>query len=198
MPYVISFNNAALKAAGLSEVSRGVDDAKRSNSEPATPASASTEKDQHAAVTKTAEQEQKEASDSAKEVNATEQKNLDAMYKFADQWAQLRYCQLKYTDRMGGIGMLFNPNCSPGAIGTIYLRAPGVYIDYFVTEVSHEIRLGVPDHGSATTNIGFNCGRMGMYQSAPLSTGLPKLDLFDGFDATKSAKVAAAFVKDIQ
>jgi hypothetical protein len=39
---------------------------------------------------------------------------------------------------------------------------------------------------------------MGMYQSAPLSTGLPKLDLFDGFDATKSAKVAAAFVKDIQ
>ena len=158
-----------------------------------------TEEEQLNAVKKTAEEEKKTADEDQKAKNEVEQKKIDALYKFADQWAELRYYQLKYTDRMGGLGMLFNPNCAPGAVGTAYLRAPGVYIDFFVTEVVHEIRLSAPDHGQAATHIGFNCGRMGSYTEAgALAPGLKQLDLFDGFDATKSGKVAAAFVKDIQ
>lgn len=198
MPYVISFNNAALRAAGIPEVSKSSGDPKRPNSQ-ATGGSGASEEAQHDAVKKTAEEEKKASDEAQKEKNEAEQKKIDALYKFANQWAELRYYQLKYTDRMGGIGMLFNPNCAPGAIGTTYLRAPGVFIDFFVTEVTHEIRLNAPDHGAAITSIGFNCGRMGSYTVAnALAPGLKQLDLFDGFDAARSAKVAAAFVKDIQ
>lgn len=198
MPYVISFNNAALRAAGVPEVSKGVGDPARSNSQPAA-ATGSEEEAQFEAMKTTAEEEKKTSDAAQKEKNEAEQKKMDALYKFADQWAELRYYQLKYTDRMGGIGMLFNPNCAPGCVGTSYLRAPGVFVDFFITEVTHEVRLGPPDHGSATTNIGFNCGRMGSYtEPGALAPGLKQLDLFDGFDATRSAKVAAAFVKDIQ
>lgn len=198
MPYVISFNNAALRAAGIPAVANAVNDKSRSNTSSDTSSTATTESAQHQAVSATAKKEKDTTDEDAKKKNEAEQKSRDAMYKFANDWAQLRYYQLKYTDRMGGIGMLFNPNCAPGTVGMVYLRAPGVYIDYFVTEVTHEIRLGVPDHGQAMTNIGFNCGRMGAYKSGPLSAGLAKLDLFDGFSAETSGKVAAAFVKDIQ
>lgn len=198
MPYVIAFNNAALRAAGITEVTKSAGDPARPNSQ-ATSAAGVSEEAQHDAVKKTAEEEKKANDEAQKEKNEAEQKKTDALYKFANQWAELRYYQLKYTDRMGGIGLLFNPNCAPGAIGTTYLRAPGVFIDFFVTDVTHEIRLNVPDHGSAVTNIGFNCGRMGSYTTpGALAPGLKQLDLFDGFDATRSGKVAAAFVKDIQ
>lgn len=198
MPYVISFNNAALRAAGITEVTKGAGDPARPNSQ-ATEGAAAPEEAQHEAVKKTAEEEKKANDEAQKQKNEAEQKRTDALHKFANQWAELRYYQLKYTDRMGGIGLLFNPNCAPGAIGTTYLRAPGVFIDFFVTEVTHEIHLSAPDHGSATTSIGFNCGRMGSYTTAgALAPGLKQLDLFDGFDATRSGKVAAAFVKDIQ
>lgn len=198
IPYVIAFNNAALRAARTIEVSNSAGDPARSNSQAASP-SGTSENAQHDAVKKTAEAEKRDQDEGQKEKNEAEQKRNDALYEFANQWAELRYYQLKYTDRMGGIGMLFNPNCAPGAIGTTYLRAPGVFIDFFVTEVVHEIRLNAPDHGSATTNIGFNCGRMGSYTTpGALAPGLKQLDLFDGFDASRSAKVAAAFVKDIQ
>ncbi|RTL07825.1 hypothetical protein EKK58_01370 [Candidatus Dependentiae bacterium] len=198
MPYVISFNNAALRAAGIPEVTKSAGDPARSNSQ-ASEGSGASEEAQHEAVKKSAEEEKKASDEAQKQENEIEQKKIDALYKFADQWAELRYYQLKYTDRMGGIGLLFNPNCAPGAIGTTYLRAPGVFIDFFVTEVTHEIRLNAPDHGSAITSIGFNCGRMGSYTTpGALAPGLKQLDLFDGFDAARSAKVAAAFVKDIQ
>lgn len=199
MPYVISFNNAALRAAGIPAVVKGANDATRPNTPPDTSAAgAKTEEEQLDAAKKTAEKEKQDADNDQKIRNEHEQRSQDALYNFADQWAELRYYQLKYTDRMGGIGMLFNPNCAPGALGTVYLRAPGAYIDFYVTEVTHEIRLGVPDHGSATTTIGFNCGRMGSYTTGGTSPGLQRLDLFDGFDASTSAKVAAEFVKNIQ
>jgi hypothetical protein len=198
MPYVMAFNNAALRAAGIPEVSKGAGDTQRSNTK-ADSAEGTSEEEQLEAVKKTAEEEKKTSDEDQKEENAFEQRKNDALYNFANQWAELRYYQLKYTDRIGGIGMLFNPNCAPGAIGTAYLRAPGVYIDFFVTEVSHEIRLSIPDHAQALTHIGFNCGRMGSYtEPGAVSPGMKQLDLFDGYDATRSAKVAAAFVKDLQ
>ena len=198
MPYVISFNNAALRAAGISEVSAGLSDSSRPNSASTPTTTATAENAQHQEVQAVADREQQATNEQLKKKNEVEQRNRDAMFKFADDWAQLRYYQLKYTDRMGGIGLLFNPNCAPGAVGSVYLRAPGVYIDFFVTDIVHEIRMGVPDSAQATTHVGFNCGRMGAYKTAPLSSGLEKLNLFDGFDAERSAKVAAAFVKDIQ
>lgn len=199
LPYVISFNNAALRAAGISEISTALNDALRSNSAgDASVSAGGSEEGQHTTVKETAKKEKETTDAEHKKKNEAEQKARDAMYKFANDWAQLRYYQLKYTDRMGGIGLLFNPNCVPGTLGMVYLRAPGVYIDYFVTDVTHEIRMGAPEQGQATTHIGFNCGRMGSYGSAPLSAGLAKLDLFNGFNAETSAKIAVDFVKDIQ
>ncbi len=199
MPYVISFNNAALRASKVPETIKGLGDATRPNTpSDGTVGASTTEEAQHEAVVKTAETETTEQNAQVLKTNKETQATIDALYKFASEWAQLRYYQLKYTDRTGGVGLLFNPNCSPGAVGSVYLRAPGVYIDFFVTDVTHEIRMSTPDHGQATTSVGFNCGRMGSYESAPISAGLEGLDLFDGFNAAQSAKVAEAFVKNVQ
>ena len=196
MPYIIGFNSAAQLAAATPEAHKSAGDSSQPNTSPA-PGATGGETEQKTAVEEQSKSEQERQEENSKKANEEHQKVFDKLKTFANQWAQLRYCQLKYTDRLGHVGMPFNPAFSPGAVGSVYMRAPGVYIDFFATEVIHDIRKAVPDSGSATTNVHFNCGRMGEVKSALLSAGLERLDLFDGFDAAKSAKVAEAFVKDI-
>jgi len=197
MPYVISFNNAALRAAGVSEVSQTAANPDRPNSAAAAPETeGNSENAQREAMKKIVTKERESTDEGYRRSNLEEQRALDAMYRFANDWAQLRYYQLKFSDRTGAVNMLFNPNCAPGAVGQVYLRAPGVYIDFFVTGVTHEVRMHLPDVGQATTSLSFNCGRMGAYRSSPLTAGLEKLNLFDGFSALTSVKVAEAFVND--
>ena len=199
MPYVISFNNASLRAAKYKELTDSLGDATQPHTAVDTSVGTPTsEEEQHAALLKTVDSEAVVAEAKQRAQDASLQEAYDTMTRFANEWAKLRYYQLKYTDRMGGISTMFNPNFAPGAVGSVYLRSPGVYIDYFVTEITHDIRVSAPDSGSALTTVNFNGGRMGAIKSAPLSAGLEKFDLFNGYSAATSAKVAAAFIKDTQ
>lgn len=125
------------------------------------------------------------------------QKNQDwadtIRQKFSDNWAQLKYCQQKYSDRTGSINCIFNPNWAPGAIGSLYTRSPGTIISFFVTDITHRFNMSPPNAGEATTSVQFNCGRVGQTVE---SSGLDKLELYD-FDYTKSFSFANDFISDI-
>lgn len=115
----------------------------------------------------------------------------DEMY-YANEWAKLKYLQAKYIDRTGTVSMAFNPRFAPGAVGTMYTRQPGTWLDFFVQAVTHEIRIDAPSVGTATTSIAFNCGRMGNSSDAAID----KIDFFE-FDATSSLNYASEFVQDV-
>ena len=199
MPYIISFNNASLRAASYNELSAALGNDKRGHTpQDLQGATAIREADQLDRLKGSAIRDGADAMEVQRKADLVETAALKAMTKLANEWAELRYYQLKYTDRQGGVTMMFNPNTVPGTVGSVYLREPGVYIDFFATSVSHEIRLNAPDGGTAITSLGFNCGRMGAIASAPISAGLAEFTLFDGFDAARSAKVAKEFVKDTQ
>ncbi len=113
--------------------------------------------------------------------------------QFLDNWAQMKYLQNKFTDRAGQIHSTFSPKWAPGAVGTLYTRHPGTYLDFFVHSVSHSFSVSAPNSGTATTTIGFNCGRVG---NATESTGVDKILLYD-YTYTDARTFSEAFVKDI-
>ena len=92
---------------------------------------------------------------------------------FLDQLAEVEYCKTKFDDRGGSINMYFNNNFAPGCVGSLYTRQPGMYIDFFITSVSHNFSLSAPGQGSATTSVSFRGGRMGG------STGLDTMSMYD-------------------
>lgn len=108
--------------------------------------------------------------------------------KIGDNWAQLTYLQRKFADRTGSINAIFDPTWAPGAVGTMFTRFPGVWIDFRVTGVSHNFSASLGG-SSATTSVSFDCGRMGKVTG----TGLDSVGFYD-YNYTKSAAFAAAFV----
>jgi hypothetical protein len=86
---------------------------------------------------------------------------LIPLQNYMNQWAELEYCRIKYGDRTGSITMPFNNNWTPGAVGSIYTRQPGTYVDFYVNEVVHSFSASSPNNGSATTAITFSGGRPG-------------------------------------
>lgn len=202
MPYVIGFNNVAFRGAQISEAKKSVAAPGATNT-PSTTGSSNSEAGQQAEViTVNTEEEAKIKKSLA--ANTTNQAAIDRMQTFANQWAQLRYCQLKYADRIGGVTTMFNPSYAPGCVGSLYLRSPGVYIDFFLTEITHEFRVNIPNSGVAQTHLNFNCGRMGTIGSSLLGVGLDQLDLFKaytdspGYSAATSAEVAVEFVANLK
>ena len=200
MPYIISYNNAAARAAlqPAAAIGAGNEALPNTGDDLNSQGETADEEAQRVAITSSAAIEEAIAENEQRTQREIKQEQSDGMYKFAAQWAQLRYYQLKYTDRVGGVSTMLNPNFAPGAVGSVYARTPGIYIDFFVTEVTHEVRVSSPGTGTATTNVSFNCGRMGSINTSLLSAGLEQFDLFNGYNATTSATVAAAFVKDLQ
>lgn len=110
--------------------------------------------------------------------------------EFINNWAQLKYLQAKYMDRLGSISMKFNPKWAPAAVGSLYTRHPGTYIDFFVTSISHRFSLNAPNSGTAETIVNFNCGRIG---KDALGSGIDKIILYD-YDAARSLAFAESFV----
>jgi hypothetical protein len=137
------------------------------------------------------------AEEIAEEIKKVEEefqlKIIDTQRRFINNWAQLQYLQIKFTDRTGSISTFFNPNFAPAAGGTVYTRYPGMYMDFFVTGVTHSFSVHAPSDGSARTLIRFNCARMGSSQSGQ---GLDKVDLYD-YSSDTAALYAASFVNDI-
>ena len=106
-----------------------------------------------------------------------------------DTWAQLLYYQNKFTDRSGSINMDFNPNWAPGSSALIYTKYPGVYIDCFVTSVTHSINLQ-PNGSSATTTVNFQSARINSSYSMPS-------DPFYNYDVGDMKSFQNDFLSDI-
>ena len=106
-----------------------------------------------------------------------------------DNWAQLLYYQNKFSDRSGSINMDFNTNWVPGASALIYTKYPGVYIDCFVTSVTHSINLQ-PNGSSATTSVNFQSARINSSYSMPY-------DPFYNYDAGDMKDFQGTFLGDI-
>jgi hypothetical protein len=113
--------------------------------------------------------------------------------KYCNEWAQIKYYQAKYSDRVGNFTTLFNPNFAPGAVGQLYTRHPGTYIDFFVTGVTHSLRLAPEAQGEAITTVSFNSGRIG---ANALATGVDNVSFFN-YSAATSLEYARRFVNDV-
>jgi hypothetical protein len=112
--------------------------------------------------------------------------------EYLNQWAQVEFCKIKYADRTGNINLPFSNNWVPGSVGALYTRNPGVFLNFFVTDVTHTFSIAAPNQGSAVTSVNFNGGRMG----GSINQGLAQLELYQyGFD--NSQAFCQAFLTDI-
>jgi hypothetical protein len=107
---------------------------------------------------------------------------------YMNQWAEVEYCRLKYGDRTGNFSAPFRNNHVPGAVGTLYTRMPGTFIDFFVTGVTHSFDA----KGEARTSVSFKCGRQG----AAADSGLENLSLFN-YNYDSSVTFCSNFLRDI-
>lgn len=168
MPYLVAFNSAAHQASVGMGRGLGQADVRRPST-PATAASGGSEADQAAAVRQAAARETQALADLQREQNTVRQEMQDRALKLANEWAEQEYYKVKLADRIGSLQTWFQPRFVPGAPGTVYLRHPGAYIDFFVTGVQHALRLQAPGEGMASTAISFNCGRLGGVSSILLT-----------------------------
>lgn len=117
---------------------------------------------------------------------------LKKRYEILDNMAQMEYLKAKYSDRSGSIVAIFDTGWAPGAIGTIYTRNPGTYIDMFVTSVNHQFRIS-SNSAQANTYISFRCGRVG---NNAAGTGLGKVN-FHEYDYLKARAYCNRFINNV-
>jgi hypothetical protein len=183
MPYLIAFNSTAVLAAASSLQGMAHGDPLRAST-PAADRTGVQEADQAAAVAQLAELERLSLDEQTLVNNARSQAAVERSFALARSWAEQEYYKIKLTDRIGGIQGEFQPRFVPGAAGSIYLRHPGVYIDCYVTAVSHTLRMQAPDQAEASTSVSFNGGRIGSTTSSLISvSGLEEFAQFQVQDA---------------
>jgi hypothetical protein len=120
-------------------------------------------------------------SDTQDKFNATIKTTLNNL-------AQIKFFELKYMDRTGGINLLFSPKWMPGTTGTAFSRYPdpdGMFVDFYVTQVRHSFT-----PGSATTHVSFAGGRVG---AEPI--GVDKYNLFN-YDSSKMLEVQKRYIEN--
>lgn len=130
--------------------------------------------------TKTAERQGEKKQTLQKEIN-----------KMLDNYCQTKFFQARFTDRTGSLEMDFNPQWVPGVGGTFYVRETDMFVDFYVTNVTHKIETSAPRQGNASTSISFCCGRMGKEPKGS------KADLYLGYTPEKEEAVKKAFLSDI-
>jgi hypothetical protein len=184
VPEFVAIGGSVLHSSFQSQV-------KRSVSAAATNTGAGTA----AAPSKEESATEREAKRNAQEKLKINQDKLvrDSLLKYCNEWAQIKYYQAKYSDRVGNFTTLFNPNFAPGAVGQLYTRHPGTYIDFFVTGVTHSLRLAPEAQGEAITTVSFNSGRIG---ANALATGVNTISYFN-YSAATSLDYARRFVNDV-
>ncbi|NBQ67615.1 MAG: hypothetical protein EBU46_01810 [Nitrosomonadaceae bacterium] len=115
-----------------------------------------------------------------------------ARQKILDNWAQLQYLQIKYSDRTGNISAIFDTGWAPGAMGILYTRNPGTYIDFVTTSINHSFQIN-GGSASAMTSIGFKCGRVGRRAN---SNGVASIEFYK-FDYQTSRDFANKFIDNV-
>ena len=109
-----------------------------------------------------------------------------------NQYAKLKFLQSKYEDRVGQLTTYFNPHWVPGTSGSLYMRLPGSFKQFYVTNVHHVISMKSPNSGTAVTSVSFCSVRQGTYGNIP---GVTQDDLFQ-YDQTKMKQFQASWLKD--
>ena len=130
--------------------------------------------------TKTAERQQEKNNILAEELN-----------EMLDNYCQTKFFQARFTDRTGSLEMDFNPGWVPGVGGTFYVRETDMFVDFYVTNVTHRIETSAPRQGNASTSISFCCARMG---KSPRGS---KEDKYLGYTKDKEYAIKDAFLGDI-
>ena len=115
----------------------------------------------------------------------------DALQDALMNYGETVFYQQRYGDRHGSITMDFNPDWVPGTGGSLYIRESNMFINFYVTSVTHQVETSSPSNGSAITIVNFCCGRMG---TNPPGT---KEYMFLGYDRGKEKSIQEAFVSDI-
>lgn len=112
--------------------------------------------------------------------------------EFFNNWAEIKYYQMKYMDRTGSVELAFNPYWVCGVPCVIYLKQLGLYIDAFVTTVKHSIYVSPPHNGRAFTTVTFNCGRIGYDEE---SIGIDNFRYYN-YSIKEAKEFAAEFLKN--
>jgi len=129
----------------------------------------------------------------------------DAYNTAISDYAKAKFYAHKYNDRIGTITTDFNTNWVPGTCGTLYVPTltadqsadssastlPRIYLQFFVTSVTHSLSMSAPNGGSASTTVTFSCGRIG---ANPI--GLDR-DSWFGYTADSMNILQTAYLKDI-
>jgi hypothetical protein len=115
----------------------------------------------------------------------------NAMSEAIQAYAETKYYQAKYYDRMGSLNMDFNPQWVPGTGGTLYVRETGAMLSFYVTSVTHRIDTSAPSHGNASTTVNFCCGRIGTGPEGVTA------DRYLGYDIGKETNIQYSFISDI-
>lgn len=110
-----------------------------------------------------------------------------------DQYAKLKFLQMKYADRTGSFTSVFNPNWVPATTGSLYTRTPGLFVNFYVNEVRHTITMDVPNQGSAVTSVNFSSVRMGRQGEIP---GVEEDELFQ-YSKSDMEGLQKKWIKDI-
>jgi hypothetical protein len=110
-----------------------------------------------------------------------------------DQYAKLKFLQAKYEDRMGQLTTYFNPKWVPGTTGSLYMRLPGSFKQFYVTGVTHNIAKHAPNSGTATTTVSFCSVRQGTTGKIP---GIKQDDLFQ-YSQDKMKMFQQSWIADI-
>ncbi len=114
-----------------------------------------------------------------------------------NNFATLRYYQIKYGDRGGNIVSVYNSNVCPGSVGQLFSKFPdpGVYLNFKVNSVTHRIDVSPPSSGTAITEVSFDSGRI-----EPAGAGRfgPVIDTELMYNTSYSdiLKIQKAFVKE--
>lgn len=79
--------------------------------------------------------------------------------RILDQFAKIKFLQEKYTGRTGSFTSVFNPGWVPATTGTLYTRFPGLFYNFYVNTVIHDISMHAPNNGTAITSVSFDSVR---------------------------------------
>jgi hypothetical protein len=77
----------------------------------------------------------------------------------------------------------------------MFMKYPGVFLDFFVVGVTHRFQLSGKNNGTATTTVSFDCGRTSTVGDK--STGVSKLLVYGGFTAGDSKDFANDWTSSI-
>ena len=118
--------------------------------------------------------------------------DLEDQKKILNGYAKTKYLQAKYGDRTGSLNTYFNPKWVPGTTGTLYTKQPGLFYQFYVNSVTHDITLSAPNSGNALTSVNFSATRAG-------SSELPGLreDGLYGYDTSAMEALQTKWINDI-